>query len=499
MSLIQSIEQCLLRIMEDKMREFGSLNNLNEEQINATLERMDLVKSLTMPLVVSKSASGLIGGAGKKVSGKVRVKKSNLISLPFNKSCVKEELCCALEYNQGLFTQCKNNHLEESMYCGSCQEEVMKSDNGVPSCGTVGDRLEKGLMEFRDGKGRAPISYLNYLKKKNSSVEEARRIAEENGESIDEEHFEERRGRPKKVSEESQVAKSEKRGRPKKAPVEVKSSRVIDLFASSVEEVFQSTSSSSSSSVVEVEVEGRSTSSSSSSVSVAESADNSEDDASVAISESQVLESKKVKRTKEEKLALEQEKEAKRLAAEQEKEAKKLALEQEKEAKRLAAEQEKEAKRLAAEQEKAARAQEKEAKKLAAEQEKATKAQEKAAKAQEKATKAQEKAAKAQEKEANKGEKKTKKSSSKEETKVEEPLKNEEDEEVEEEETAPKVQVEEFKFEGVTYWRSSENLLYNPISQECVGVWCENKHTILPPPEESDDELEEEEYESDDE
>ena len=464
MSLIQSIEKSLLRIMQDKIREFGSLNNLNDEQINATLERMDLGKSLTMPLVVRKSAAGLKGKVEKE-------KKIKMISLPFSKSCVKEELCGALEYNQGLFTQCPKKHLEDGIYCGSCQEETMQTDNGAPSCGTVEDRLSKGLMEFRDAKGRAPISYLNYLKKKNSSVEEARSLAEEKGETIDEEHFEERRGRPKKASDESQVGKSEKRGRPKKAPVQVKSATTFDIFTSSVASLVEHSTSSSSVVVEEVD---RSTSSSS--VVVVEECDHStssssdEDNASVTISENQVIEVKKVKRSKEEKEAKKQEKEAKyqeKLALEKEKEAKKLAAEQEKAAKKLAAEQEKEAKKQAAEQEKSA-------KKLAAEQEKAAK----------------------------KSEKKPKKSSAKEETKSTEPSNNasaSSNAKKEEEEERPKVQVEEFKFEGVTYWKSSENLLYNPTTQECVGTWCISKNTILPPPEEdSDEELEEEEYDDED-
>ena len=446
MSLIQSIEKSLLAIMEDKMREFGRLNSMNDEQINGTLERMDLLKSISMPLALRKSATGLVE------KGKVKKdKKSISISLPFNKECVDSELCGGLEYNQGLFTQCKSVHLEKGMYCASCGEEATKSDNGMPSCGTVADRLEKGLMEFRDPKGRAPVSYLNYLKKKNSSVEEANRIAEEKGITIDAEHFVEKRGRPKKVIEESSVAKSEKRGRPKKPVVEVKSMQVIDLFASSVEEILENSSVSS----LESESESRDTEKGSNNV-TGEDDNSVSDSASASIDENQVLESntkkdKKEKKTKEDKESKEQEKLAKKLALEQEKEAKKLALEQEK----LAKEQEKEAKKKALEQEK-------EAKKLAKE------------------SKEQEKASK----KSNKKEETSSSSSSAPAPAVEE--------------VPAKVQVEEFKFEGVTYWRSSENLLYNPSTQECVGTWCVSKNTILPPPEESDDELEEEEYDEED-
>jgi chemotaxis protein histidine kinase CheA len=451
---MQKLERAMSSILEENIVECSKLYGFDASE---AMSRLTMIARSKKEVVVVKE----------------KVRKSVSISMPFNKMYVKEELCVGLEYNHGLFTQCKNVHLVNEVLCKGCLEESVRSDNGKPVCGTVEDRMSKGLMEFRDGKGRAPVSYLNYLKKKNSSVEEAKRIGEENGIEIEEEHFVEvdgRRGRPKKVTDESSVVKSEKRGRPKKTPTEVKSVKVIDLFASSVSEILDNSSLSSVEDVVE------------------------EDVVEETINSNEVLETvtKKEKKTKEPKESKE-EKEAKKKVLEEEKEAKKKALEEEKEAKKKAAEEEKEAKKKAAEEEKEAKKkaleEEKEAKKKALEEEKEAKKkaleEEKEAKKLAKETKKQEKV------------KSSSESSSK---KVVEEKAKESVAVVEEVvEVAAKVQVEEFTFEGVTYWKSSENILYDPTTQDTMGIWCDKTKSILPAPEESDDELDEEEYESDDE
>ena len=46
--------------------------------------------------------------------------------------------------------------------------------------------------------------------------------------------------------------------------------------------------------------------------------------------------------------------------------------------------------------------------------------------------------------------------------------------------------------------KSTENILYDAITKEEEGIWCEETKTIKPLPEDDDEEVEEE-YESDDE
>jgi len=464
-TLMQKLERAMSSILEENIVECSKLYGFDASE---AMSRLTMMATSKKEVVVVKE----------------KVRKSVSISMPFNKMYVKEELCVGLEYNHGLFTQCKNVHLVNEVLCKGCLEESVRSDNGKPVCGTVEDRMSKGLMDFRDSKGRAPVSYLNYLKKKNSSVEEAKRIGEENGIEIEEEHFVEvdgRRGRPKKVTDKSSVVvKSEKRGRPKKTPTEVKSVKVVDLFASSVSEILDNSSLSSVEDVVEEDV-------------VEETINSDEVLETVTKKEKKTKEAKESKESKESKEVKEQEKEAKKKALEEEKEAKKKAAEEEKEAKKKALEEEKEAKKKALEEEKEAKKkaaeEEKEAKKKAAEEEKEAKK-----KAAEEEKEAKKKAA-----EMKKQEKSTKSAKSSSENVSKKAVESKEETVAVVEEVVAKVQVEEFTFEGVTYWKSSENILYDPTTQDTMGIWCDKTKSILPAPEESDDELDEEEYESDDE
>ena len=51
---------------------------------------------------------------------------------------------------------------------------------------------------------------------------------------------------------------------------------------------------------------------------------------------------------------------------------------------------------------------------------------------------------------------------------------------------------------GVNYYKSLDtNILYDPVTKNEVGIWCEESKSIKELPEEDDEELEEEGYESD--
>jgi len=415
-------------MMEEKIRECADMYGFNAEE---AISRLLDVK------VVEKKTS-----------------KKSVLMMPFVKSGVKEKGCGGLEYNHGLFTQCCNERVNEGVnegiFCGSCEKE--KSEKGSPSAGLVSERVEKGLMEFRDPSGRKPVSYLSYLKKKNTSIESARNIASELGLDIEEHLLEvdSKRGRPKKeekeVSTTSSQAKGEKRGRPKKVPTKVETEKIVDLFATAVDEILETSSTASSLA--------------------------SESNAEVEVDASEVLESEPKKEAKSQ----DAEKEAKKKALEAEKELKKKALEAEKELKKKALEAEKEAKKKALEAEK-------EAKKKALEAEK--EAKKKAQDAEKDAKK------KKQTKETNKSHSTSSSSAT-----VEEAPKPVEKVTVEE---RPKVQVSEFVYEGVTYWKSTDNIMYDPATKEVKGIWSEKENKMLPAPEESDDELSEEEYEEDEE
>ena len=112
-------------------------------------------------------------------------------------------------------------------------------------------------------------------------------------------------------------------------------------------------------------------------------------------------------------------------------------------------------------------------------------------KAKEEAKKAAKEAKKA-EKEAAKEAKKAGKGSKKVEKKEESSISSSSEVEVEEEVKEKTVTVKKFTHEGVTYLRSSENILYDLKTQEVIGMWNESTQKI------DECELEEEEEEEED-
>ena len=307
--------------------------NAEEEIRILGLENLSLIRKQ----MAKKSA-----GKGEKKEKKPRgsssanKEKKSAFPMPFITENVDIAGCQGLAYNRGLFTQCSKKRMESGSFCKGCQTEADKNASGCPDCGTVENRVASGLYEFKDPKGRSPVSYIKLLEKlkltQESAIEEAGKLHTE----IPNEHF--------VVVEKSKKTK----GRPKKTGA-VEADNVSDLFAKL------------SSEDVDIEIND----------------DESED--------------KPVKASKKSKLS-DEEKEAKKAVLEQERAIKKA----EREAKLAAEKEEREAKRKAeAEQKKAEREAkiavekaEREAKRLQEKADKdAKKAAEKAAKEAEKANK----------------------------------------------------------------------------------------------------------------
>ena len=159
--------------------------------------------------------------------------------LPFC-GVVNEDWCCGLRLCHGLYSQCTMAKDKDGDFCKTCTKQADKSESNKPTYGVIQDRMAVGAMEFRDSKGKQVVSYGNVMKKlkieKDTAIAEAAKF----GLVIAEEQFEERkttRGRPKKdaSASDSDSDKSEKkRGRPKKIKKVVTAAVGDDLIASLV-------------------------------------------------------------------------------------------------------------------------------------------------------------------------------------------------------------------------------------------------------------------------
>jgi len=155
---------------------------------------------------------------------KEKVKKTKML-LPFDGT--KKEGCCnGLVKNHGLYTQCTK---KVDGFCKSCESQPY---------GNIDQRLNTGLYEYKDPKGKSPKKYLEVLKKKNISKEEIMTLLSRENIVIAEDHLVEcqekvKRGRPKKEKEPKES--SGKKGRPKKEKkVVTVTNQEDDLFATLV-------------------------------------------------------------------------------------------------------------------------------------------------------------------------------------------------------------------------------------------------------------------------
>jgi len=196
---------------------------------------------------VKKSANRVKG------EGKVRVTKAKAepkpkrevpaFPLPFCGQAV-DGWCLGLRLNHGLHSQCTMERLAGGDYCKTCQKQCDKNASGKPTYGCVADRMACELLEYRDPKAhKQTLPFANVMSKLNITREAAEAEALKFGLTIPEEHFVERasrRGRPKKdasasdTDSESGDSQPKKRGRPKKEKKVIAASVGDDLIASLV-------------------------------------------------------------------------------------------------------------------------------------------------------------------------------------------------------------------------------------------------------------------------
>lgn len=338
--LMKTLENCAKDLASRCITEAAARHGFDaSEEIRALgLENLALIRKQMAKKSVAK-------GEKKEKKPREPKEKKSVFPMPFVAENVDIAGCQGLAYNRGLFTQCAKKRMENGQFCKGCQAEADKNASGCPDCGTVELRLAAGLYEFKDSKGRNPVSYLKVLEKLKLSQDAALEEAGKLNIEIPEDHF---------VVVEKSKKSSAARGRPKKTGA-VEADNVTDLFA-------------------KLSAEG--------------------DEEVIEDGEDKPVKAKKAKLTEEEKLAKKAALEEERAIKKAEREAKLAEEKAEREAKRKAEAELKKAEREAkvalekAERE-AKRAQEK------AERE-AKKAAEKAAKEAEKAAKTKKPAAKAE-------------------------------------------------------------------------------------------------------
>jgi len=179
-----------------------------ENAVTATIHQVIefLSKKYGFPLEEAKQAIKLNPvrkPVAKKNSVEKVVKQKEAFCLPFNgvenlKHC--RAICC----NNGLFTQCPNDRKpDKNDLCTPCFNKASKNANKLPNYGLIDKRIQCGLYEFTDPKGKPVLPYLKYMAKKNITQDQVIEYATKLGVILSEEHFtyeEPKKTRAKKVA-----------------------------------------------------------------------------------------------------------------------------------------------------------------------------------------------------------------------------------------------------------------------------------------------------------
>ena len=120
----------------------------------------DVVRGLstTYKFSFEEAMKGLKVEVKEKKEKKETKKKGSSIPLPFC-GVISESDCQAIRLNHGLYTQCTNDIVETINgrgVCSTCEKQIQKNTNKLPTYGYITERVEKGAT-FRDPKGKSPV------------------------------------------------------------------------------------------------------------------------------------------------------------------------------------------------------------------------------------------------------------------------------------------------------------------------------------------------------
>jgi len=214
---VRSVMECSKKYNfdgEEAVRELG----LNSSQLQ--IETTQSEENSGLPPVMSVRR--------KTTPNTVILKKSKVTAskpafpLPYN-GVINDDTCLGLKNNHGLYTQCELKKITDSDFCKTCAGQSSKNSNGKPDYGTVWERGQVGIMDYRDPNGKGPIHYTKIMKKMGLTQEAVIQEAQRFDITIAPIHF---------VDPEPTKPVSGKKGRPQKPEKVIEVDECNNLFAS---------------------------------------------------------------------------------------------------------------------------------------------------------------------------------------------------------------------------------------------------------------------------
>ena len=213
---VRSVMECSKKYNfdgEEAVRELG----LNSSQLQIETTQPD--ENSGLPQVMSVRRKTTVNTVILKKS-KVTTSKP-AFPLPYN-GVINDDTCLGLKNNHGLYTQCELKRFNNSDFCKTCSGQSSKNSNGKPDYGTIWERGQVGIMDYRDPNGKGPIHYTKIMKKMGLTQEAVIQEAERFEITIDPIHF---------VDPEPTKQVSGKKGRPQKPEKVIEVDECNNLFA----------------------------------------------------------------------------------------------------------------------------------------------------------------------------------------------------------------------------------------------------------------------------
>jgi len=235
---IRSVMECSRKYGfdgEEAVRELGLGNNLLQLQVDTVVDNETETEEASELVEVpvnnnnKPKKSKIVLSLSKREPPVKKVKEVVVkppFPLPYN-GTINEGSCLGLKNNHCLFTQCELKRVVNSDYCKTCLAQSEKNSNGKPDYGTITDRSQVGIMDYRDPKGNGPIHYTKFIKKLGITQEDVIREANRLNVELDPIHFVE----PEVVIKPKQNGGDKKKGRPQKTDKVIDVDEVNDLFA----------------------------------------------------------------------------------------------------------------------------------------------------------------------------------------------------------------------------------------------------------------------------
>lgn len=147
------------------------------EEFNVNVEHMEVIHKEKVEIVqVNQPKPEPKPESKPNTSSNTRIPHPKTIyPIPF--TGIIYDSCNGLRNNDGLFNQCPFPVDKKSTrgFCKTCQKQADKNTHNKPNCGIIQDRMKVPYEEFKDPRGKKPITLGKYIERKSICISDVQK------------------------------------------------------------------------------------------------------------------------------------------------------------------------------------------------------------------------------------------------------------------------------------------------------------------------------------